>query len=160
MYNQYQTVKPQNFIKIAVIIHLALFMGQALFAALVLFISKQPVLNLKPGNDPLFYIAPVLVLFGVFAGSFLFKRIVIKLGEKPSLTEKLKSYQVAMITRYALSEGPSLFGIVCMMLTQNVYYLIIVSVNVLYFIIIRPTKFKIYNDLNLAYEEQSEMDPK
>jgi len=158
MYNRNTSVNSQNFVKLIVIIHLALFMGQVVFAALALFVSDNAALNLKPGNDPLFYISPILVILGIFAGSFLFKQAVAKVAEKHSLTEKLSAYQTALIIRYALSEAPSLFGIVCLLLTHNVYYLIVVGVNILYFIIIRPTKFKIQDDLNLAYEEQAEMD--
>jgi F0F1-type ATP synthase membrane subunit c/vacuolar-type H+-ATPase subunit K len=158
MDNRNPAVNPQNFVKLIVIIHLALFMGQVVFAALALFISDNTALNLKPGNDPLFYISPVLVVFGIFTGSFMFKQAVAKVAEKPSLSEKLSAYQTALIIRYALSEGPSLFGIVCMLLTHNLYYLIVVGVNILYFIIIRPTKFKIQDDLNLAYDEQTELD--
>jgi len=137
--------------------HLALFMGQVMFAAITLFLCKQPVLNLKPGNDVLFYLSPALVLFGIFMGSFLFKQSVAKLDEKPSLNEKLKAYQTAFIIRCAFAEGPSMFGIVCMLLTSNVYYLIVVGVNILYFIIIRPTKFKIVDDLNLNEQERIDL---
>jgi hypothetical protein len=160
MYNQKQPVGPQNFLKVIIIIHLALFMGQTLFAAVALFISKNAALNLKPGNDALFFIAPAMVVFGIVTGTFLFKQQVAKLGDKTSLKEKLQAYQTALIIRYALSEGVSMFGIVCMLLTGNVYYLILTGVNILYFIMIRPTKFKIQDDLNLTYEDQAEMEVK
>ena len=160
MYNQNQPVSPQNFVKTIIIIHLALFMGQALFAAVALFLSKNAALNLKPGNDPLFYISPIMVIFGIGMGSFLFKQQMAKVAEQPSLTGKLQDYQKALIIRYALIEGPSLFSIVCVLLTGNIYYLIIAGINILYFITIRPTKFQIHDDLNLAYEEQGEMDAK
>lgn len=160
MYNQNQPVNPQNFVKTTVIIHLALFMGQVLFAAVTLFISVNPVINLKPVNDPFFYISPALVIFGIFMGNFLFRRLQAKIAEKPSLKEKLTAYQTALITRYALSEGASLFGIVCMLLTNNAYYLIVTGVNIIYFIILRPTKFKIQDDLGLGYGEQAELDAK
>jgi hypothetical protein len=158
MYNQNRPIDPKNFVKLIIIIHLALFMGQTLFAAVVLFISKDPALNLKPGNDVLFYVVPFMLVFGIFAGSFVFKQLTAKLAEKTSLTEKLQAYQTALIIRYALSEGASMFSIVCLLLTNNVYYLILAGINILYFIIIRPTKLKILDDLNLNYEEQTEMD--
>ena len=158
MYNQNQPIDPKNFVKLMIIIHLALFMGQTLFAAVVLFISKDPALNLKPGNDVLFYIVPFMLLAGIFGGSFVYKQQMAKLGEKTSLTEKLQVYQKALIIRYALSEGVSMLSIVCMLLTGNVYYLILTGINILYFIVIRPTKFKIFDDLNLGYEDQAEMD--
>jgi hypothetical protein len=160
MYNRNQPVGPQNFVKIIVIIHLALFMGQALLAGFALLLSKNAALNLKPGNDPLFYISPIMVIFGIGMGSFLFKQQMAKVAAQPSLAGKLQTYQTALIIRYALIEGPSLFSIVCVLLTGNIYYLIIAGINILYFITIRPTKFKIQEDLNLAYDEQAEMDGK
>ena len=160
MYNRNQAVNPQSFVKTTVIIHLALFIGQVLFAAVCLFISVNPMLNLKPVNDPFFYISPALVIFGIFMGSFLFKQLQGKIAEKPSLKEKLAAYQTALITRYAFSEGASMFGIVCMLLTNNVFYLIVTGVNILYFITIRPTKFKIQDDLDLGFEEQAEIEAK
>ena len=52
MYNRNTSVNSQNFVKLIVIIHLALFMGQVVFAALALFVSDNAALILKPGNDP------------------------------------------------------------------------------------------------------------
>ncbi len=160
MYSQKQLTNPQAFIKTTIIIHLAMFMGQVTFAAVVLFITKEPFINLRPGSDPFFYIAPLLVLFGMVGGSFFFKQMLTKALEKPSLMEKLTAYRAALIIRYAFGEGPSLFCIVCMMLTHNIYYLVWAGISILYFIMIRPSKFKTQDDLNLAYEEQAEMGPK
>lgn len=46
-----------------------------------------------------------------------------------------------------------------MMITNNGYYLVIAGINILYFIMIRPSRTKIQDDLNLTYQEKAEMDP-
>ena len=158
MYSRNLGLDPKNFVKVLVLIHLALFMGQVSFAAVCLFISVKPALDLKPVNDAFFYIAPFLIFSGIIAGSFLFKTLKAKVAEKETLVEKLRAYQMAVIVRFALAEGPSLFGLVCFLLTNNLYYLILVGVNLVYFIIIRPTKFNIHDDLALSYEDEAEVD--
>jgi len=152
--NQNSTQTLQAFFKINIIIHAALLIGQVLFGVVSYAISPNPVVNLKAGNDPFFYIVPVLIASGIFFGSFLFNQQISKLAEKESLKEKLTGYQTALIIRYALAEGPSLFGIVAFMLGGNLFYLLLVGLNIIYFIWIRPTKEKIKEALNLTYEDE------
>ena len=157
--NNYQpiTSNPRMFFKKIAIIHVAMLAGQVLFGAVVFFITLKPVFDTKPGNDPLFYMAPLMIVFGMVVGSFLYKQQVAKLADKPTLTEKLMGYQAALIIRFALAEGPALFSIVCFMLTGNLFYLLCTGINVLYFIWIRPTKQKMEDDLKLTYEDKIEL---
>jgi hypothetical protein len=126
-----------------------------LFAAVAYFITPNPLLDLKPGNDVFFYIAPGLVVATMFLGSFLFKQRMSKLDANATLQGKLTVYQTALIIRCAMSEGASLFCIVCALNTGNLFYLVVAGVNILYFIWIRPTKTKIKDSLNLDYNEKA-----
>lgn len=63
-------------------------------------------------------------------------------------------YQTALIIRFSLLNGASLFGIVCYMQTGNLLFIIISGLLALYFLSLRPTKDKIENDLNLSYEDK------
>ena len=155
--NQGGAPNPPTFAKTIAIIHAALVIGQVLFGIVAYAVTKSIGLDLKPGNDPLFYIAPILIVSGILLGSFLFKQQVSKLTDKNLLNEKLQGYQAALIIRFAMSEGPSLLGIVSYLLSGNVFYLILVVFNVLYFVWIRPTKDKIAEDLNLTYEDKIAM---
>lgn len=155
-YNKYnKPLTPQNFIRVIVIIHLALLMGQAFFAAAAIFITSNGPVNKKSNGDVFSIIAPVLVGIGIVLGTVLFIKMVAKLPEKETLKEKLACYQTALITRYALSEGASLFCVVCYLVTANYFLLAVMAVNVLYFILIRPDKLKISNDLNISMDEQA-----
>jgi len=155
MYSNDTSIKPNPaFFKVITIIHFALLIGQVLFGITVFSITNSTAINLKAGNDPFFYAVPFLILFGILGGTFVFKQQVAKFAGKQLLIEKTQGYQTALITRFALAEGPSLFGIVSYMLTGNAFYLILIGLNVLYFIWIRPTKSKAEDDLNLSYEDK------
>jgi len=155
MYNNQDAIKPNPaFFKIISVIHLAMILGQLFFGTAVFYITNNFQINLKPNGDPLFYVAVFLFLFGIFGGSFIFKQQVAKLAGKPLLIEKTQGYQSALIIRFALAEGASLFAIVRHMDHGNLFYLIMVGVNILYFLWMRPTKLKVADDLNLNYEDK------
>ena len=158
MYNQDNLKPSPAYLKTITIIHAALLMGQVLFGIVSYSIAVNPAVNLKPANDPLFYIVPVVIIAGIFVGTFLFRQQLAKLNDNSStLKEKLGVYQTALIIRYALSEGPSLLGIVAFFTTGNLFYLLLVGFNVIWFIWIRPTKDKIKEDLSLSYEDEIAM---
>jgi F0F1-type ATP synthase membrane subunit c/vacuolar-type H+-ATPase subunit K len=158
MYNQTSTLQPKNLIKTTIVIHLALLMGQVLFGALVFAITPNPVFNFEPGNDVFLYVLIVLAGIGALLGSFLFKQQLANAAGKTNVKDKLGVYQTAFIIRAAFSEGASMFGIVCTLITGNLFYLAIVGINVLYFIWIRPTRNKIEEALNLDYNEKAAID--
>jgi len=89
--------------------------------------------------------------------NFMFKKQLDLAVAKSSLNEKLGGYQTALIIRFALLEGPSLFGIVSYLLSGNLLFLAISGLIILYFITIRPTRDKVETDLNLDYQEKTEM---
>ncbi len=155
--NQGGAPNGQTFVRTIAIIHAALLIGQVLFGIVAFVQTKSTGFNLKLGSDPFFYIVPFLIVAGMLLGSFLFTQQISNALDKNSLNEKLAGYQTALITRFAIAEGPSLLGIVGYMLSGNVVYLILVGVNVLYFILIRPTKDKLAEDLNLTNEEKTAM---
>jgi hypothetical protein len=159
MYNNRESIQPSPaYFKLITLVHAALLIGQILFGVVTYSITNSTGLNLKPGNDVFFYVALLLTVGGMLMGTFLFKQQVAKLADKASLREKLTAYQAALIIRFAFSNGPSMFGIVVYMLTGNLFYMILTTLNVLYFIWIRPTKDKIKEDLSLTYEEELAME--
>ncbi len=159
MYNNRESIQPSPaYFKLITLVHAALLIGQILFGVVTYSITNSTGLNLKPGNDVFFYVALLLTVGGMLMGTLLFKQQVAKLADKASLREKLTAYQAALIIRFAFSNGPSMFGIVVYMLTGNLFYMILTTLNVLYFIWIRPTKDKIKEDLSLTYEEELAME--
>lgn len=152
---QAANVNPSTFVKTNTIIHLGLLMGQIVFAATTLLISKNQAHT--QNTDVFIYIAPALAITGFFTGHFLFRKLLGNIKGDSPLKAKLADYQSATIIRLASLEGPSLFAIVCFMLTGNMVFLGISAAIILYFIYLRPTRQKIEDDLALDYNEKTEL---
>jgi hypothetical protein len=159
-YQNKPQITPTTFVKTNQIIHLALLIGQLMFAVVTYVItSSKGIINFTfINNDPFTYVAILLAMGGFFLGNFLFRQELNNASEKNSLREKLMSYQAGLIKKLAPMEGASLFSIVIFMLTGNLFFLVITGLVILYFITLRPTKEMIGNDLNLSYDEKMQMD--
>lgn len=163
-YNQPATATPKNALKTTSIIHLALIAGQVLFAVMAFVSGKQIIFfdYKNSRNDVFFYIVPLLAIVGTVVGSFLFNQQLGKFyqqaaGSGKALSEKLKAYQSALIVRYALLEGPSLFGIVCFLITGNLFYLLISACLVITMISLRPSVNAAEAYLQLSYDETQQL---
>jgi uncharacterized membrane protein len=62
-----------------------------------------------------------------------------------------------LIFYLALCEGAGLFAIIVYFLTGNKLLLIAIAIVLLAMLVKRPEKFKIFNELQLSSEEQSEL---
>jgi hypothetical protein len=152
--NAKSIANPQLFLKTNQVIHGALLVGQLLFGIATLFITNGARLNLKPGDDVFFYVVPFMIIGGMIAGSFLYRRQLNQMDKNAQLKQKLSVYQTAFIIRCAPSEGASLFGVVICMQTNNLFYLVLVGLNVIYFVWIQPSKEKIEEDLKLSDDDK------
>ncbi len=147
---------PNTFVKTISIIHLALIAGQIIFAAAAFMTTKNHATS--KSDEVFIYVAPILALSGFAISNISFKTLVNKIDSQSPLKTKLTAYQSALIVRFALLEGPSLFAIVSFMLTGNLIFLGVSGAIIAYFIYLRPTKQKTEDDLNLGYEEKAELD--
>ena len=153
--NQQVIFTPKKFITTISLIHFALFMGQVLFGAAVLFLKQEELyFNLEAGDDVLFYVAPFMVIVGLLVGNFLYRNMIEKLFDKSSLKEKLLGFQTAATIKLALLEVPVLFTIATLLLTANLYYLSIAAFVLVYFALQRPTKEKCISELDLSEAHQ------
>lgn len=146
----------EGYFKSLGIIHLALIIGQVFFGLLSCFLvltnSLEPITaNLK---GVLIYIAPILVLGGFLFSNVLFKKRLKGIDAKSDLMSKLTAYREALILRYGLLEGPSLFSIISYLLTGDILFILLAAVIVLYFIMLSPTKEKAIHDLELNASEE------
>ena len=138
------------------VIHAALLAGQLLFVIVVFAISPKVYFNVSDTTDVFVFIVPLLAVAGFMCGYVLFRRQLKELQDKNSLGEKMVAYQTALIIRFALLEGPSLFGVVAFMQTENLFFLVISALLMLYFFSLRPTKDKMEMDLGLGFTEKME----
>lgn len=153
-----ENLKPtsEEYFKSLGIIHFALIAGQVLFGLLSCFLELTK--SLEPSTTDakgvLIYIAPVLVLGGFLFSNILFKNRLKSIDRNSEIMLKLTDYREALIVRYALLEGPSLFSIVSYLLTGNIIFILSAAIIVLYFLTLRPTKEKAIRDLELNADEE------
>jgi len=106
------------------------------------------------------YILLVFVPVGWAVGYFVFKNLrssVKALG----LKDKLGKYQAAMLIRAACLEVPGLFGGVITFITGDRSLLLFTAVEVVMFVLLRPTPRSLADDLSLEGDEKSAIeDPK
>jgi hypothetical protein len=155
--NNYKSViitdKPA-LLRMTTILFLALLAGQIIFGLLVLFVVNNGKMqfSIPPATDVFLIVVPVMAITSVAAGIFIFKLQLKKIAEKESLPDKIQLYLSATIIRFALIEGPSLLAIVCCMLTNNLFYIAISFLLIVYMISLRPTNYRIDNDINLDFD--------
>ena len=147
--NNFQST--EVFLKTITIIHLALLVSQVLFAVVVYTKIPHKIVSLQAAGDVYFYLVPCFAIVAAVIGTYVYRPRIAALAEKGSLQEKLMGYQSALIIRWAISNGPSLFATVVFLLTSNVFYLFVAGLNILYFIWLRPTKERIDEELNLGF---------
>ena len=103
------------------------------------------------------YILLVFVPVGWATGYFVFKNLrssVKALG----LKDKLGKYQAAMLIRAACLEVPGLFGGVITFITGDRSMLLFMAIEVVMFVILRPTPQSLVDDLSLESNEKSSIE--
>ncbi len=136
------------------LIHIALIVGQVLFAGVTFFLRSNQSVEPDPELRQAFlYIVPVLAAAGIFASLQVFKLMVTKAKQQSSLGKKISAYGSAMIVRYAVLEAPSLFAIVAFFLTGEYFFLAISVLIIIFFFLVRPSREKLIEDLELNANE-------
>jgi hypothetical protein len=120
----------------------------------ILFYLNTPLNTNGTIADIFVYILPLIALGGIFAGNFIFKKLLSNIKKNESLQHKLTGYQTASLVKFALLEGPALLNILWFSQTGNLLFLTIGMVLVLFLFMQRPTKIKIENDLELTGEHK------
>jgi len=85
------------------------------------------------------------------------QRIISKISKDLSLAEKMAKYQAALTVRFALTEGTAFMACLFFFITGDTDLMLVVAVILLYFIIGRPSHFKVANDLGLSELEKKEI---
>jgi len=74
-----------------------------------------------------------------------------------NLMGKLEMYRAALILYIALCEGAGLFTAIVYFLTGKIQLLVVIAVIIAAMFLKRPEKLRIFNELQLSAEEQSEL---
>jgi hypothetical protein len=144
------------------IVFYGLIIGQVFFGLISIFLVNTN--NFKSEGEDLrsvfIYIIPVFALGGFILSNVIFKNRLKAIDRKSGLMIKLNDYRTALVVRYALLEGPSLFAIVVYLVTGDSIFILLAAFIVLYFLTIRPYREKAISDLDLdSNEEQIIYDP-
>ena len=141
----------REYFKTMLIIWIALIGGQVLFGIITFYLNNNGSYDPqeKDLKDIFIYLVPVFAVYGVIAGSIIFKKRLNSSKKKTGLLEKLNDYRAALIIRYALLEGTTFFSLVSYLMTGDLLFLYISILIIATFIIIKPSTKNVINDLEL-----------
>ena len=152
----------KEYFKSMLVIWLSLIGGQVFFGLIAFYLNNNGSYDPegKELKDIFMYLVPVFAVYGVIAGSIIFKKKLNSSKSKTSLIEKLNDYRAALIIRYALLEGATFFSLVSYLMTGDQLFLYISILIIAIFIILKPSAEKVINDLELnPNERQTISDP-
>ncbi|MBK9591648.1 MAG: hypothetical protein IPO32_09120 [Crocinitomicaceae bacterium] len=139
-------------------LHFALLAGQIMLAIVFIVLTGKTDIILNPEGDLFFVLVPAFALAALFISGFMFKKLLVQANSKTTLAEKLSLYRPALLVRYAILEGASLFGLVAYFLNANLFYVFVSAFVMIYFFTLRPTKEKLEMDLQLDYKLKEEFE--
>ena len=158
MENNQSSVK--EYFKIISVIHLAMILGVVLVGLVVIFFVadfQQPDTRSEIAGI-LVYLVPGLVIAGILASNIIFRVKLNGVIESDDLKLKMTVYRESLIIRYALLEGPALFALAAIFMTNNINFLVYAGLIVILLASKRPTKKSIIVDLALSQQEISALD--
>ena len=158
MENIQQTIK--EYFKIISIFHFALAFGLIVFGLVISFLLAD---FQHPDNESdfakiLVYLVPGLLIVGIVASIMVFSNRLDILKGEMDFRLKMEKYREALIIRYALLEGPGLFALVSIFLTNNSEYLLYAAAMLILLLIKRPSIKSAIKELELDQNEISKIE--
>ena len=146
-----QKLTSKEYFKSMLVIWFSLIGGQVFFGLIAFYLNNNGSFNSREKGlkDIFIYLVPVFAVYGLVAGSIIFKKRLNSSKVKTSLLEKLNDYRAALIIRYALLEGTTFFSLVSYLMTGDLLFLYISILIIATFIIIKPSTKNVINDLEL-----------
>jgi hypothetical protein len=154
------TVSPKEALRAITVFFYAMIGGLLMFAVIVTALTylELPALTDK-STEQVFLIAVLIIsIISISAAIRVYNKRIAEIHSiQRTLIEKFTMYRTALILYLALCEGAGLFAIIVYFLTGNKLLLIAIAIVLLAMLVKRPEKFKIFNELQLSSEEQSEL---
>lgn len=152
-------IKSKEYFRNLNLIYFAQLIAITALAAIAYFLIDQG--NLGPAYNDLalsFQKAiMVLIPLSLVTGYILFRVFLRGVRPEMPLVYKMKRYFTANLIRSAFLEIPGLFVSVAAMITAHNLFLVIVPLILILFILFRPTKSVIGQELNLSMEERAKL---
>jgi hypothetical protein len=153
MENDRQSSK--EYFKFISIIHLAMMLGVILFG-IVVYIFIADFQNPDTQSELaklLVYIVPGSVIAGIIASNIIFRLKLNAIIGSGDLKVKMAVYRESLIIRYILLEGPALFALVAIYMTNNSNFMVYAGLLVVLLAMKRPTIKSAIADLALDQQE-------
>ncbi|HYC84127.1 MAG TPA: hypothetical protein VEB86_02850, partial [Chryseosolibacter sp.] len=99
-------------------------------------------------------IVPVILLIGMATSYYLFRLMVKRIDPAAKVQQKLPKYASALMVRSALLELPGLFSALVAYLTLRPYYLGGALMMFLVFLVLKPSRTTVAEDLGLNPKER------
>lgn len=152
------TNSAKQIIKSLKLIHIALILGQLMFAAIAHVLIKSNFVFFGGFEDPFIFVVPALFLFSISGGKTIYKKLLEPSFNEESLQKKLTILRTAFIVRYATTEAATIVAIVAYILSMNFLYILLAALMIGFFVTLKPKKDKIESDLRIDYRMKTEFD--
>lgn len=153
-------IKSKEYFRTLNIIYFAQLGAMIMLAAISYILIRQG--NLGPENNTLALtfqkIIMVVIPLSLASGYLLFRIFLKRIDTKAPLTHKMKKYFSANLIRSAFLETPGLFVSVAALITAHILFLMIVPLILVLFILFRPTRSVIAQELNLSVAERAKLE--
>ena len=146
-------ISPKMFLRTTRVIYFALWSGLMTFLIMVMYINKSKFIFNTSLSDTLMISTFILACVSLPAGYMFARNIFSKIDPNDLLMNKLTKYQSGQIIRLATCEGVGLLSIVSLMLTSNLFFLIILLISFFIMVLYFPTPDKIGSEINLTQNE-------
>jgi len=149
----------QKYLKSIQIIFFALLIGQIFFGIVAIFVVNTEEIKYGHLNfQGIFnFIIPAIIVTSIVLSHIVFQKRLTAIKENQYIDQKLSNYRVSLIIRWALLEGPTFFTIIIFLLTGDYFVLGMAGFIIAFFIYIIPTQQRIEADLDLNWQEKSEL---
>lgn len=145
---------PKTYLNTLLFVHGALLVGVLLFTMYIYATGQDFSVGFSNNKNVFVYLVPTIAMLSYFISNYLFGKQLRDIKKLNSLNGKLALYLQACIVRYAFLEGAAIFSTIAYGLDNNIFFLVISLLLILYLFKLRPTINKVISDLELNLEEQ------
>ncbi|MEL6671567.1 MAG: hypothetical protein AAFR61_05225 [Bacteroidota bacterium] len=151
------TIKPSQYLRSTNTLYWALFGGVMIFLLVAIFLVQSQGPFADDMGGVLLYVAIGLGIMTILMANFVPRQFMAQIDTTAELEQKLSKYMSPFLLKFALLEGGALFAIVVYLLTGDQNALIVALVLMGYFLLERPTRDRMVQDLELTPEEQKQV---
>ena len=131
------------------IVFAALFLGQVMFAAVVIFFLKPELIE-DPIKDTYAYISIGFLVAGALSTKLISNRRLPEIRVYEDDKRKIQSYTSLSIIRFAMMEAPNLLAITFYLLTGYELFLYLICAGLLYFLSLIPRSSLVDSELRVT----------